>query len=180
MFAALLLQWRCHPYGCRMLDTLQVASLVALTGTTLALMAPALNQAMAPALGANSPQSIAVTAAALSVAGALNLAVLVAFIFALVMEGRRALIAAVDAQGKGRVTWAEAWPQLKALWRARLRGARDAAVCAVTGRKPAATVKPAPAPEPPGPPQESIYGPLPQSRGAPAGAGGPPEERAYY
>ena len=107
LFLALLLQLWCRPYACQLLNRLQVLSLVVLMGTAYALMAPALNQGLVPGLAADSQQSVAVTAAALSVAGALNLAVVAAFLYHLVQEGRRMVVSALDKQGKGHVTLAD-------------------------------------------------------------------------
>lgn len=104
IFVALLLQLWCRPYAHAPLNRLQVASLVVLVATTFALMAPALNEALAPWLGADSPQSVGVTAAALAFAGVLNLGVLAAFVRALVIEGRHLVVSALDKDGKGHVT----------------------------------------------------------------------------
>ena len=58
-------------------------------------------------MAADSQQSVAVTAAALSVAGALNLAMVAVFLYHLVHEGRRVVVFALDKDGKGHVTLAD-------------------------------------------------------------------------
>jgi hypothetical protein len=87
-----------------MLDTLQTSSLYAITGTCFALMAAALNEVMAPIVTTDATQSAAVGFVSLAVAGALNAAVVVAFVYAMVCEGHRAVLETLDVDGKGRVT----------------------------------------------------------------------------
>jgi hypothetical protein len=70
-------------------------------------MAPALNQAMAPGLLGDSSQSVAVVGTAIGIAGFLNIVVVVAFLFILVREARRMLVASLDKDGKGKVTFAD-------------------------------------------------------------------------
>ncbi|KAI8472269.1 MAG: hypothetical protein J3K34DRAFT_504194 [Monoraphidium minutum] len=106
-FVFLLVQSSCHPYGCIMLDTLQATSMFALSGTTFALMMPALDGVMAPSIGADPARSAAVTASALALMGLLNLAAVAAFLGAMALEGRRMFVATLDREGKGHVTWAD-------------------------------------------------------------------------
>ncbi|KAI8467434.1 MAG: hypothetical protein J3K34DRAFT_523752 [Monoraphidium minutum] len=106
-FLSLILQGNCHPYGCRMLDTLQSGSLYALTGTAFALMMPALDSVLAPSIGADPSRSTAVTAAALGLMGLLNLSVVGVFIYAMALEAKRMVVTTLDRDGKGHVTWAD-------------------------------------------------------------------------
>lgn len=141
-----------------MLDTLQAASLAGLTGTSLALMAPALHQAAAPGLGGGSQPSVAVTAVSLVAAGALNLGVLAAFFYALALEGHRALLLAFDKDGKGRVTWADVRAGLRAMWAERFRrgGGEGGGAGPGGAARQAATVTAPSVAAPPGPPREFI------------------------
>jgi len=90
-----------------MLDTLQTSSLYAITGTCFALMAPALNEVMAPTLSTDPTQSTAVTVSSLAIAGALNAGVVIAFCYAMLCEGKRLIMDRLDKDGKGHVTMAD-------------------------------------------------------------------------
>jgi hypothetical protein len=71
-------------------------------------MAPALHEVMGEALGSGEAASLAVSGALLGVVGALNLAVLGAFAFAMASELRRMALAAMDPDGDGKLSLSEA------------------------------------------------------------------------
>ncbi|KIZ04125.1 hypothetical protein MNEG_3835 [Monoraphidium neglectum] len=101
IFVALMLQVKCRPYGCQMLDRLQGTSLYALVGSCFALMMPALDSILTG--DGLVSQSSAVTGASLAIAGVLNVGVVLLFLCALYLEGRRMVVSAMDADGDGKV-----------------------------------------------------------------------------